>query len=46
MASEVSITKSFMSSLTAAPKDQFFWDDEVSGFGVKVTPAGTDRLRP
>jgi integrase len=34
------ITKTVVSTAKAASKDQFIWDDEVHGFGLKVTPAG------
>lgn len=34
------ITKSLVSSLQAAAKDSFTWDDKLPGFGVKVTPVG------
>lgn len=30
-----------LSSIQPAGKDAFFWDDEVSGFGLKVTPSGS-----
>jgi integrase len=34
------ITKSLVSSAKPESKDRFIWDDEVHGFGLKVTPAG------
>lgn len=34
------ITKRSVDALQAGPRDLFLWDDEVSGFGVKITPAG------
>lgn len=34
------ITKRTVDALQAGARDLFLWDDEVSGFGVKVTPAG------
>lgn len=34
------ITKSAVDRLQPAERDSFLWDDRVSGFGVKVTPAG------
>lgn len=34
------ITKRSVDALQAGARDSFLWDDEVSGFGVKVTPAG------
>jgi integrase len=35
-----SITKRIVDAAKAAARDQFIWDDQVSGFGLKVTPAG------
>jgi len=29
-----------VSELAAGPKDEFLWDSELAGFGLKVTPAG------
>lgn len=34
------ITKRLVDSLTPAEKDQFIWDSDLKGFGVKVTPRG------
>lgn len=34
------VTKRAVDALKAGPKDQFLWDEEVPGFGLKVTPAG------
>lgn len=34
------ITKSLVSSAKPESKYRFIWDDEVHGFGLKVTPAG------
>ena len=34
------ITKKTIDGLVAGDRDQFIWDDEISGFGVKVTPKG------
>jgi len=34
------INKSFMDTTTTPEKETFYWDDEVKGFGLKVTPAG------
>lgn len=34
------LTKRTVDALQAAPKDQFLWDDDLAGFGLKVTPAG------
>lgn len=38
--SGISITKRTVDAVKPAPKDQFIWDDVISGFGLKVTPAG------
>lgn len=32
------ITKRSVDAIKVADRDQFLWDDEVSGFGLKVTP--------
>lgn len=34
------ITKRSVDAAKAGDRDQFVWDEEVSGFGLKVTPAG------
>ncbi|MGB8840188.1 MAG: site-specific integrase [Aliidongia sp.] len=35
------ITKRFVDAVEVDPeRQQFFWDDEVSGFGLRVTPGG------
>lgn len=34
------ITKKTIDGLVAGDRDQFIWDDEISGFGVKLTPKG------
>jgi integrase len=34
------LTKRTVDAAKAAAKNQFIWDDEVRGFGLKVTPAG------
>ena len=34
------ITKSLLDSLQGGERDAFVWDNKLSGFGVKVTPAG------
>ena len=34
------ITKRAVEAARASARDQFIWDDDVSGFGLKVTPAG------
>ena len=34
------ITKRAVDALSPGDKDQFLWDTEVSGFGLKVTPKG------
>jgi len=35
------ITKRAVDALKAGTSDLFLWDDDLSGFGVKATPAGT-----
>jgi integrase len=35
------VTKRTVDAMRAGPKDQFLWDSEVRGFGLKVTPAGS-----
>ena len=34
------ITKSAVDAVEAGGADQFLWDSELKGFGLKVTPAG------
>lgn len=34
------LTKRAVDALRPGPRDEFLWDDETRGFGVKVTPAG------
>lgn len=34
------ITKRLIDGLQSAEKDRFVWDDQLRGFGVKVTPSG------
>lgn len=34
------ITKRTVDALAPGAKDQFFWDEELKGFGLKITPAG------
>ncbi len=34
------VTKRNVDALKKGARDQFLWDDEVRGFGLKVTPAG------
>lgn len=34
------ITKRAVDATKAGPSDLYLWDDDLSGFGVKVTPAG------
>ncbi|MGI9357261.1 MAG: tyrosine-type recombinase/integrase [Rhizobiaceae bacterium] len=34
------LTKRLVDSLSAAPKDNFLWDLDISGFGLKITPRG------
>ena len=38
--SGILITKRTVDAVKPALKDQFIWDDAISGFGLKVTPAG------
>lgn len=35
------INKSFVESFSAPEKDAFSWDDEIKGFGLKVSPSGS-----
>ena len=35
------ITKRALDALKPAKCDQYLWDSELAGFGLKVTPAGT-----
>ncbi len=35
------ITSSIVESLPVADRDQYIWDFDLPGFGVKVTPAGS-----
>ena len=34
------LTKGYVDKIAAGPKDEFHWDTEVKGFGVRVTPRG------
>ena len=34
------ITKTFVDNLQPGERDQIFWDDKLTGFGIKVTPKG------
>lgn len=34
------ITKRVVDAIEKAERDQFIWDDELRGFGLKITPAG------
>jgi integrase len=34
------ITKRMVDNIEPAPRDQFLWDTDVSGFGLKITPKG------
>ena len=34
------VTKRTVDAIKPGAKDQFVWDDELAGFGLKVTPAG------
>ena len=36
----ISITKRTVDAAKPAAKDHFLWDNDISGFGLKVTPAG------
>lgn len=36
----VSISKRTVDNAKSAAKDHFLWDDDIAGFGLKVTPAG------
>ena len=38
---KASITKRTVDAAKSAARDRFIWDGEVSGFGLKVTPAGS-----
>lgn len=35
-----SITKRTVENLSVADKDEVFWDQDLSGFGVRVYPSG------
>lgn len=35
------LTKRLIEGLEAEPKEKFYWDTEIKGFGVKVTPKGS-----
>ncbi|MGK2951970.1 MAG: Arm DNA-binding domain-containing protein, partial [Thiobacillus sp.] len=35
------INKSFVESVNTPEKDAFFWDEEIKGFGLKVSPSGS-----
>lgn len=37
---QAKITKRTVDAAKAGERDQFIWDDDVRGFGLKVTPAG------
>lgn len=34
------LTKGYVDRIKPGPKDEFYWDSEVKGFGVRVTPTG------
>ena len=34
------LSKKSIDEVKPADKDQFFWDDGLAGFGLKLTPAG------
>lgn len=38
--STIRVTKRAVDAMEAGDRDQFFWDQDLRGFGVKVTPAG------
>lgn len=38
--SRAKLTKGFVEKIKPGPKDQFYWDAEIRGFGVRATPAG------
>ncbi|HZU65191.1 MAG TPA: hypothetical protein VFF98_16000 [Novosphingobium sp.] len=35
-----SITKRTVDAAQPGTRDSFLWDDEIAGFGLKITPAG------
>lgn len=37
----ISISNSSLKSIAAGNRDQFYWDTELKGFGIKVSPKGT-----
>ncbi len=36
----IKITKRAVDAITPCAADQYLWDTEIKGFGLKVTPAG------
>ncbi len=38
MSQPVKLTKSYIDNLRPTDKDAIYWDSELKGFGVKVTP--------
>ncbi|WP_284165828.1 integrase family protein [Frigidibacter sp. SD6-1] len=36
----VKLTKTFVDKVVASNQDAFFWDTDIAGFGLKVTPKG------
>ena len=34
------VTKRIVDTAAKQEKDSYIWDDELTGFGVKITPAG------
>lgn len=34
------LTKSFIDKIVAGPNDQYFWDSDLKGFGLRCTPSG------
>lgn len=38
---QLKLTRNSIKGLEAGPKDQFYWDEEIRGFGLKVTAKGS-----
>ena len=36
----VKLTKGYVDRVKPGPKDEFHWDTEVKGFGLRITPTG------
>ena len=34
------ITKRVVDAVVSGPKDEFIWDEDIAGFGLKISPAG------